>query len=157
MINHFPNVQILLSKIGIIFQQIERSRMIVLIWKKKDPEIIPTNKGNFLSTILHNCLNINTHYSHLYQRMIQFLKFCLKQKKWESSGYFTREMLDDMKEKKRKVSGFYFLLIRVLFIKNLMITKTCFAFTIYSHLWSPPVAIFLAFRVWEAFGASWYL
>ena len=26
-----------------------------------------------------------------------------------------------------------------------------------SHIWPPLVAIFLALRVWEAFGASWYL
>ena len=37
--------------------------------EEKDPDIIPTNKGNFSSKILHNCLNISMHYSHLYQRL----------------------------------------------------------------------------------------
>ena len=37
--------------------------------EEKDPDIIPTNKGNVSSKIIHKCRNISMHYLHLYQRL----------------------------------------------------------------------------------------
>ena len=43
-------------------------------------------------------------------------------------------------------------------VKNVLILSNLDSiFKIHSHIWPPRVAIFLAFWVWEAFGASQYL